>query len=82
MQVTEAIIALGTDQRFVFNFELPEMTYETTIRIIIHSKAAASMKKDDGDADQNEIIVTKQSLGELQEKKFCYDLQLEQMNHQ
>ncbi|KAA6366118.1 MAG: hypothetical protein EZS28_038354 [Streblomastix strix] len=66
-QITRANAAIesGEELGFVLNFITQELSYETAIRIISHTKA---MKKDE-EEDQDEIEAIQQSLGQVDKVK-------------
>ncbi|KAA6372455.1 MAG: hypothetical protein EZS28_032017 [Streblomastix strix] len=66
-QITRANAAIeqGEQLGFVLNFITQELSYETAIRIISHTKA---MKKDE-EEDQDEIEAIQQSLGQVDKVK-------------
>ncbi|KAA6364216.1 MAG: hypothetical protein EZS28_040257 [Streblomastix strix] len=66
-QITRANDAIesGEELGFVLNFITQELSYETAIRIISHTKA---MKKDE-EEDQDEIEAIQQSLGQVDKVK-------------
>ncbi|KAA6388865.1 MAG: hypothetical protein EZS28_015608 [Streblomastix strix] len=67
--ITRANIAIeeGEDFGFVLNFIIQELSYETAIRIISHSKPV--MKKDEEEKEQNQLEAIQQSLGQVEKEK-------------
>ncbi|KAA6366687.1 MAG: hypothetical protein EZS28_037786, partial [Streblomastix strix] len=71
-QITRANAAIesGEEFGFVLNFITQQLSYETAIRIISHSKPAMKKDEEEEEEEQDELVATQQSLiqGEIEKQ--------------